>query len=79
MHDDSVLVAVEAALSRPAFCGCGTHMTLTTHDDAVWLECAAFERPSRLPNGLALFVRELAHDRQHVVDLPEPGMAALAA
>jgi hypothetical protein len=79
MHDDSVLVAVESALSRPAFCSCGTQMQLSTHDGAVWLECTAFERPSRLPNGLALFVRELGHDRLHVIDLPEIEAPALAA
>ncbi len=79
MHDDSVLVAIEAALSRPAFCSCGTQLRLATHDDAVWLECDAFERPTRLPNGLALFVRELGHDREHVVDLPEVEAQALAA
>ena len=38
MHDDSILVAIEAALSRPAFCSCGTQLHLATHDGAVWLE-----------------------------------------
>jgi len=71
MHDDSVLVAVEAAFSRPAYCGCGTHLSLNTHDGALWLECAQFEAPSRLPDGVAHFLRELAHERRHVIDLPE--------
>jgi hypothetical protein len=79
MHDDSILVAIESALSRPAFCSCGTQMKLVTHDGAAWLECDAFERPSRLPSGLALFVRELGHDREHVIDLPETEAPALAA
>jgi len=71
MHDDSVLVAVEAALSRPAFCGCGTYLTLNTHDGALWLECAQFEAPSRLPDGVSYFLRWLAHERRHVIELPE--------
>lgn len=79
MHDDSILVAIEAALSRPAFCSCGTQLNVATHDGAAWLECDAFERPSRLPSGLALLVRELGHDRQHVIDLPETEAAPLAA
>lgn len=79
MHDDSVIVAVEAALSRPEFCICGEELRLGSHDGCVWLECGAFERPSRLPDGLALFVRELAHDRRIVVELPEAAEAALAA
>lgn len=79
MHDDSVLVAVEAALSRPAFCSCGNQLLLTTHDGAAWLECEAFARPSRLPSGLALLVRELGHAREQVVDLPEAEAPALAA
>ena len=79
MHDDSILVAIEAALSRSAFCNCGTQLHLVTHDGAAWLECVAFERPSRLPSSLALLLRELTHDREHVVDLPEAELPALAA
>ncbi len=79
MHDDSVLIAVEDALRRPAFCSCGKPQHLETHDGAIWLECTAFEQPTRLPKGVAMFVRELGHDRRHVIDLPEIEDAALAA
>jgi len=78
MHDDSILVALEAALSRPSFCSCGNILGLATHDGGAWLECPAFEQPSRLPSGLALFVRELGHDRRLVAELPDadPALAA---
>lgn len=79
MRDDSVLVAVEDALRRPAYCGCGSPQRIETHDGAIWLECVAFERPTRLPKGLALFVRDIAHERKHVIDLPETEAAAAAA
>ena len=71
MHDDSVLVAVDSALRQPAFCSCGTQLSLNTHDDALWLECPTFDAPSRLPDGVVHVYRELAHDRRHVIDLPE--------
>ena len=71
MHDDSVLVAVEAALRSPAFCVCGAQHTLNTHDGALWLECPKLSGPSRLPDGVASFFRQLAHERRHVIDLPE--------
>jgi hypothetical protein len=79
MRDDSVLVAVEDALRRPAYCGCGSPQRIETHDNAIWLECTAFERPSRLPKGLALFVRDFAHDRKLVIELEDADSAALAA
>jgi hypothetical protein len=79
MHDDSILVAVEAALSRPAFCSCGTQLSLNTHDGAVWLECPTFAAPSRLPANVIDFLREIAHDRRHVVAVPETDATAAAA
>jgi hypothetical protein len=79
MHDDSVLVAVETALSRPAFCSCGTQLSVTAHDGAVWLECPTFASPSRLPANVVLFLREFAHDRRCVVALPEVDTADAAA
>jgi len=71
MHDDSVLVAIEAALAHPAFCGCGANLTVRVHDGGAWLECATLGRPSRLPAPIAAIVRSL-HDRRLVVELPEP-------
>jgi len=68
MHDDSVLVAIDAALRSPAFCGCGDSLTIAVHDDAAWLECASFAKPSRLPSVL----REMLHDRRFVVEIPRP-------
>ena len=53
MHDDSVLVAIEAALAHPAFCGCGDNLTVRVHDGGAWLECASLARPSRLPAPIA--------------------------
>ena len=70
MHDDSVLVAIDAALSSPAMCACGDSMTVTTQDDAVWLECVRRQGPSRLPAPIASFVRGALHDRRFVIDLP---------
>jgi hypothetical protein len=72
MRDDTVLIAVEQALSGPASCGCGAPMHLAARNEAIWLECDAFERPSRLPARLAGLVRVLRHERVHVVDLPRP-------
>jgi len=79
MHDDSILVAVEDALRRPAFCACGNPQHLETRDGAIWLECGAFDRPTRLPAGLALLIRDFGHDRKFVVELPEHDGPALAA
>ena len=79
MRDDSVLVAVEDALRRPAYCACGSPQRIETHDGAIWLECTAFGRPSRLPKGLALFVRDFGHDRKLVFDLEDVDSAPLAA
>jgi hypothetical protein len=68
MHDDSVLVAIDAALRSPSFCGCGDSLTIAIHDDAAWLECASLAKPSRLPSVL----REVLHDRRFVIDTPAP-------
>ena len=68
MRDDSVLAAIDAALAHPSFCGCGSNLTIVVRGDAVWLECAAFARPSRLPASVASAVRLVLHDRQFVVD-----------
>jgi hypothetical protein len=70
MHDDSVLVAIDAALRSPAFCGCGNNLTIAVHSDGAWLECATFASPTRLPARIAPFVRSLLHDRRFVVDVP---------
>jgi hypothetical protein len=70
MRDDTVLIAVRQALSGPALCGCGTPMHLEARNEAIWLQCDAFDRPSRLPDKVASLVRVLAHERVHVVDLP---------
>jgi len=68
MHDDSVLVAIDAALRSPAFCGCGDSLTIAVHEDAAWLECASLAGPSRLPS----ILREMLHDRQFVIETPRP-------
>jgi len=68
MHDDSVLVAIDAALRSPAFCGCGNSLTIAIHDDAAWLECVSLAEPSRLPS----VIRGVLHDRTFVIDTPEP-------
>jgi hypothetical protein len=70
MHENSVLVAIEAALRNPAFCACGSTLDLNAHDDALWLECRTFSKPSRLPAPVIAFLREGLHDRQLVADLP---------
>ena len=70
MHDDAVLVAVDAALRSPSFCSCGSDLSITVRDDVVWLECARFAEPALLPAPLARFVRELMHDRRFVITLP---------
>jgi hypothetical protein len=66
MHDDSILVAIDAALRSPAFCGCGNSLTIAVHDDAAWLECLSLGKPSRLPS----IVRKMLHDRTFVIDTP---------
>jgi uncharacterized protein (DUF2252 family) len=66
MHDDSVLVAIDAALRSPAFCACGNNLTITVRGTAAYLECASLTGPSRLPT----LLRELLHDRSWVVDVP---------
>ncbi len=84
MHDDSILVAIDAALRSPAFCACGSSLTVAVHDDAAWLECARFATPSRLPARVAPIVRGLLHDRRFVISVPaapspSPSQAALGA
>ncbi len=82
MHDDSVLVAIDAALRSPAFCACGNNLTIALHDDAAWLECASLSEPTRLPAPLAKVVRTMLHDRRYVIEVPpmvapaEPRLAA---
>jgi hypothetical protein len=70
MHDDSVLVAVDAALRSPSYCLCGEPLQVTTHGASVCLECPAFGRSSRLPSALAAALRELVHDRRLVIAIP---------
>lgn len=70
MHDDSVLVAIEAALHSPAWCACGDILTISVHDGAAWLECPAYAAPSRLPAMVSGFLRDLGHDRRRVVEVP---------
>jgi len=70
MHDDSILVAIEDALRSSSFCQCGKSFGVTNHDDAMWLECHVFERPSRLPAPVAGFLRSLMHERTFVVAIP---------
>ena len=70
MHDDSVLVAVDAALRSPSFCTCGNNLTIAVRDDVVWLECASFAQPSRLRGAVSRFVRSLLHDRRFVIEIP---------
>lgn len=70
MHDDSVLVAIDEALRSSTYCACGKSLGVTTHDNAAWLECQAFARPTHLPASLASLLRELVHHRTRVVALP---------
>jgi len=71
MHDDSVLVAIDAALRSPAFCACGKNLTVAIHDEAAWLQCATLAGPSRLP----AFIREALHDHRWLVEWPGSGGA----
>ncbi len=77
MHDDSVLVAIDATLSSPSYCTCGRTMTIGAHDAALWLECPVLARPSRLPS-IARVLRSLVHDRRFVVAVPDQGTGAAA-
>ncbi len=70
MHDNSILVAVDAALRSPSFCTCGDNLTITVHNEVVWLECVRFAAPTRLPAPVATVLRELMHDRRSVIDIP---------
>ena len=76
MHDDSVLVAIDEALSSAVSCGCGRSLTIDEHDGALWLQCVAFARSLRSPGRVTAFLRSVLHDRRFVVALPPP--AALA-
>jgi hypothetical protein len=71
MTDTSVLVAIEAANASRSACLCGQSLDLSDHGGAIWLECPTLTAPSRLPAALSSFLRELAHDRSFVVELPE--------
>ena len=82
MHDDSVLVAIDAALRSPAFCACGNNLTIAIHDNSAWLECASLAEPTRLPAPLANLVRSMLHDRRFVIEVPPatgPAAPRLAA
>ena len=70
MHDDSILVAIDAALRSPASCACGRDLTIALHDGAAWLECVVFASPSRLPARLVARLRPLVHDRRFVIEAP---------
>ncbi len=70
MHDDTVLVAIDAALRSPAFCACGNNLTIAIRDDAAWLECASLAGPTRLPAPVARVVRTMLHDRKFVIEVP---------
>jgi hypothetical protein len=70
MHDDTVLVAIDAALRSPAFCACGNTLTIAVHDGAAWLECPTFAAPSRLPAAVSRILRDLGHDRRRIIELP---------
>lgn len=76
MHDEPVLVAVDAALRSPSFCPCGESLTIGQHDGALWLECPARTRPSRLPAPIAAVVRDILHDRRFVIEVPEVAASA---
>ena len=75
MRDDTVLTAIEASLRLPSFCGCGESMTVAVHENAAWLECAAYGRPSSLPTRLAGIVRSVFHDRRFIIQVPEAANA----
>ncbi|HYO42876.1 MAG TPA: hypothetical protein VES19_06715 [Candidatus Limnocylindrales bacterium] len=68
MHDNSFLVAIDAALRSPAFCGCGNSLTVAVHGDAAWIECSSLARPSRLPS----ILRQVLHDRSFLIEAPQP-------
>jgi hypothetical protein len=70
MHDDSILTAIDDALRGPAYCSCGKSLTVNARDAGIWLECHAYERPTRLPAPLALFIRDLGHERRLLIELP---------
>jgi len=71
MHDDSILVAVDAALLSTSHCACGRNLTTAVDGDAAWLECVAFAQPSRLPAPIASRVRGVLHDRRFVARVPD--------
>ena len=70
MHDDSVLVAIDAALRTPEACGCGSMFTPVERDGELWLECPSLTGRSRLPERVAAVIRGALHDRRFVVELP---------
>ncbi len=72
MNDVQVLEAIDAALSRPAYCTCSEYLTVAVHDDAAWLECPVFARPSRWPAAVTAFERALFHERRLIVEMPAP-------
>ena len=75
MHDDSVLVAVEAALpTTPRFCVCGRQVVVAIHDDAVWVECPTLGTAG----GPLAFLRSWIHDREFLVQVPEAELAPAA-
>lgn len=69
MHDDSVLVAIDAALHAPAFCTCGNNLAIAVHHDAAWLECPTYASPTHLPALVASIVRGMLHDRRFVINI----------
>ncbi len=69
MHDDSVLVAIDAALQAPSFCTCGNTLDIAVHGGAAWLECPAYATSTRLPAPVASIVRGMLHDRRFVVSI----------
>ena len=71
MHDDSILIAVDAALLSTSHCACGRNLTIAVDGDAAWLECVAFAQPSRLPAPIASRIRGALHDRRSVARVPD--------
>ena len=67
MHDDSVLVAIDAAFQAPSFCTCGKTLDIGVHDGAAWLECPTYASSTRLPAPVASMVRGMLHDRRFVI------------